>query len=288
MELVSPVLAVLAGLLFGLAVHIQRIAVRHLDSHLGAFISVLTMALLAWALSPLLMKWEWWGTRAALLFALCGLAFPAMAQGLSISSVARVGPSATAAIGALWPVFAVVPAVVYLGETLHLKTAVGISIMLFALLLSAVRGRRTTRTWPILALILPLGSAFVRGVVQPVAKIGYGQLPIPYFGMLVMASVSTVVVGLSLLLVKHKPVRGRTLNGYSWFVLNGVLAGAGILIMQFAINLGDIVVVAPLVATTPLWAFLFGVVIFDHEQLGIREAAVAALVVIGSILIIAK
>ena len=62
----------------------------------------------------------------------------------------------------------------------------------------------------------------------------------------------------------------------------------GILSIMYAVYLGGVTLAAPLVATSPIWALLFGYLIFKNETLGYRHIFVAGLVVIGSILIVIR
>lgn len=288
MDLTAALLAVSAAVSFGLAVFVQKKALSYTDDLTGTFISLGTNAALFWVLAPLFIEWHWWATGAALLFALCGLAFPAIGQELQIASVVHVGPSVTSAIGSFAPVFAVLPAVLFLGERLNLQATLGLAIMTAALLYSALEPKGIRRNWSTAALLLPLGAAFVRGIIQPLSKTGYEQVPSPFFATLVMATVSTVVIGLFVLAAPRRPAGRHAAKGRAWFVLNGVVIGLGILAMLAAIRLGDIILVAPLISTTPLWTLLLGVVFFRRERFGRRDALMATLVVLGAVLIVTR
>ena len=284
--MIAALFALLAGALFGLVSHVQKKGLAHLDDKTGTLVSVATMAAVFWVLAPLMIDWRWWLTEAALLFALCGLVFPAASQRLQILSVVKVGPNMTSAFGSFAPVFAVVPAVLVLGESLSLQVAMGLSIMIAALLISASGPKGPNRTWSAVALLLPLGASFVRGIIQPVAKAGMIEVPSPFFATMVMATVSTVVAGSSLAMRRRPQAGSHTRRGYGWFALNGACVGMGILSMQVALNLGDVIITAPLVSTSPLWTLLLGALIFRHEVLRPRHAIVAVMVMVGVTLIV--
>jgi drug/metabolite transporter (DMT)-like permease len=180
-EIVTILLALAAAIQFGLTVYVQNIGLRHTDAVTGAFLSVGSTAAMFWILSPLFIEWRWWFTEAALLFALCGLIFPALGQRLQIASLAQVGPALTAAVGSFTPVFAVLPAVFLLGETFDATLAAGLVLLMAGLLVLVLRPRSLQWNWPIWALLLPLGAACARGIVQPVAKLGLGLVPSPFF-----------------------------------------------------------------------------------------------------------
>ena len=77
-------------------------------------------------------------------------------------------------------------------------------------------------------------------------------------------------------------------DGIKWFSISGIVNALGILSIFYAVYLGGVTLAAPLVATSPVWALLFGYFIFKNEILSLRHIFVAALVVIGSILIVLR
>ena len=270
MDYVAPALALLSGAMFGFNVHIQHKGLAYTDALTGALVSVGAMAGLLWLLSPFVIEWHWWHSQAAFLFALCGLFFPAMGQRLSLISIAKIGPALTSAFGALTPFFAILPAVLFLGEIFRLQDAIGLAAIIAGMVLVAINRGDIRRTWPLWALLLSVGASASRGIAQPIAKIGMVAVASPFFATLVMASVSTIVLGLFVALRKKQPSKSVPARGLFWFALGGATNGAGILILNTAINQGDISVAAPLATTAPLWTLLFGALIFRTERLGIK------------------
>ena len=55
-----------------------------------------------------------------------------------------------------------------------------------------------------------------------------------------------------------------------------------------ALKVGDVALVSPFGSTTPIWALLYGALIFKRETLGRRHVAVAVLVVLGGSLLVAR
>lgn len=284
----APLLGLLAGALFGVLVHVQRRGLDGTDPLVGAFFSVAAMAGFFWLLAPAFVDVAWFGTRAALLFALGGLFFPAAAQALQVFSLGRAGPAITSAIGAFTPFFAVIPAVAVLGEPLGVQLALGMGLMTGGLVLSAIGSKGIPRSFPLWVLLLPLGAALARGLVQPVTKTGLDMVPSPFFATLVFGTVSTLVLAGVLLATgrAHRVVSAG--RGVRWFALGGVVNGCGILALNAAIGLGGVTLAAPLASMSPLWTLALGLLLFRHETLGARQVAMALLVVAGSVLIITR
>lgn len=287
-ELIPALLALLSAALFGLNVHIQRRGLDSVDAMTGAFVSVASMAVVFWLFAPFILHREWWFSTGAMIFAVTGLFFPALGQRLQTSSVLRVGPALTSALGAFTPLFAVVPAVLFLHEDFGWQAALGITLMMTALILSARGQKGVKRNWPLWVLIIPLGAAFVRGIVQPVTKLGLAELPSPFFAALLTSTVSAFVLALMLAAGRKQPRLEERKTGLFWLAASGVINGAGILSLNTAINLGDVLVAAPLASSAPIWALAYGAFWFRNEQLGLRHLVIALLVVSGAAMIILR
>jgi drug/metabolite transporter (DMT)-like permease len=103
---------------------------------------------------------------------------------------------------------------------------------------------------------------------------------------LVSSSVSLVVLGLMYAIKGHKlPVWNR---GYLWFGLCGVINGAGIVGLGYALEIGKVIIVSPLVATTPAFTLLMGHYIFRRETISWSSVAAIAMIFSGVVLILTR
>ncbi|KMW58479.1 hypothetical protein AIOL_003454 [Candidatus Rhodobacter oscarellae] len=286
--LLPAALALFAGACFGLTAHIQRAALVGADIRIGTFVSLASMAALSWVLAPFLVDPAWWSSRAVWIFALCGLMFPALSQTLQILGVAKVGPTLTSAMGSVAPFFAALPAVLFLGEAMSVQIALGMSVVVLGLMLSALSaGAPSSRDWSLLALLIPVGASAARGLTQPITKFGMLEVPSPFFATLVMVSVSSAVVSLRLI-GRRAPEARATPRGIALFAVNGIINGLGILALLLAINLSAVTIAAPLATTAPLWTLVFGALFFRTEVIRPRQWAFSLLVVLGVVLIVAR
>lgn len=285
--LIAASLALTAGALFGFNIHVHRKGLDGADALSGAFLSVASMAATFWIFAPFVIEWAWFGQVGALIFAVAGIFFPAVGQVCQIFSVNKVGPALTAALGSFTPVFATIPAILYLGESFGIQVALAMALMVGGLVLSAMPSRGISRSWPLWALALPLSAAAVRGFSQPVMKLGMVSVPSPFFAAFMTATVSSCV--LALILTVRNQGRFRVVanrQSMGWFVLSGVINGAGILALNYALTAGNVTVIAPLASTAPLWALLFGALVFKNEVLRPRNYLISALVVAGAVLLV--
>jgi drug/metabolite transporter (DMT)-like permease len=266
---------------FGLALVLTQIGLRHLSPLRGGSVSIPTTTLMFVALSPLTIDTENFRADSAILFALAGLLFPAAVTLLTFEANRRLGPNLAGALGNLTPLFAVLLAIPLLGEAPGLGQLAGIGIILAGVLVLLWDPHRMPGHVLGWAVALPLLAALIRGLVQPVVKLGLESWPNPFaatlIGYLVSASVvltfATLKEGRDVLRV---PARGRLV-----FSAVGLCNGLAMLSMYAALAGGPIAVVAPLVACYPLATLLFGRLLLGAGGLGWRSAAGVAVTVAG-------
>jgi DME family drug/metabolite transporter len=285
MNIIAALLALFAGAFFALTAFAQRRGLTDTDGLTGALYSIGTMAVCLWLVSPFFVDYGWFSDPIVWIFVITGILFPATSQAMQIFSVQRLGPTLTSALGGLAPVFAVIPAILILGEKLNLQAGLGLGLIVFAMIYSTIGTQKIPRNWPIWALALPLGASLARGITQPFTKLGMLEIPSPIFATMVQASVSLGVIFLASSLPENRKVRRSAAEGRKWFCITGLLITCGILSLNWAISLGDVLLVAPIASLVPLWALAFNILLFRVETVGLRHLGVAVLVVLGVSLI---
>lgn len=258
---------------------------RHLPPLRGACISVPTTALLMLAASPFVLRWNAFDARGAAIFALLGCLFPAAVTLLTFEASRRIGPALTGALGNVSPLFALVFAVIVLGEV------PGFSAVLAALVIVAgvvlLFTGRGGWVWPGAAVGLPLAAAVVRGLVQPVVKLGMGFWPDPFAATLLGYLVSAcVLLGVGAAR-GARPFAWPGARGVAWFVAVGVCNGAAVGSMYLALSMGPVAVVAPLIATYPVIVLGLTLPLLGRAALSWSIAAGVALTVAGVALLLA-
>ncbi len=288
MILPSVLFALSAAMVFGLNMHVQNKALDDTDQLTGAFLSVLAMAAAFWALSPLFVDFSWFRSQAVWLFAASGIVVPALGQVLQIASIRIVGPSISAAINGFLPVFAVLPAVLFLGEAFGAQATLGLAIMIGGVLYTTLFKGRIKRGWPLWALLIPLTAALVRGLSPVANKVGYAEVNSPFFATLIMSTVSTFVLALVLALRRTPARKPDSRKGTFWFAVSGLLNGFGILCVNLAVSYGDVSIVTPLMMASPVFALAFGAFVFKREVIGVNHVILVAAIVAGSVMIVMR
>ena len=109
-------------------------------------------------------------------------------------------------MGNVTPVFAVLGAVLFLGERLGPGQVAGLAMVVGGVALLALRGGAGGRQWPVWVLGLPLAAALVRGAIQPAIKTALALWHEPLAAAAIGYTLSTVVI---LLLVGRRALRER-------------------------------------------------------------------------------
>ena len=132
--------------------------------------------------------------RGLPIFIAIGLFFPASLTLADLCLQPRAGPVVTSTLGNLAPLFAVALAVVLLHEPLQPPQLLGLVIAVAGAVIITVTRPRDLGHWRSWALLLPLCSALVRGVVPPIVKLGLEVWPSPLWACLIGYIMSSLVV----------------------------------------------------------------------------------------------
>lgn len=288
MDLIIVALSLGTAALWGLVTQLQRRGLNYVDGRTGALIVVLSFAALFWLLSPFFVEWEWFKTRAAVIFAISGLIVPGLAQQFTMLSIEKIGPTVTSVVAAFVPVFAILPALLFLDETLDLQAGIGIALMVLGVIIAVQAKSRSYERFALILIWLAVAAAASRGLGQPISKLGLNALNEPFFGTLVMVSSSAVFISVTHMMRDQDTIRFQMTKDILWLVAGGALLGVGFLLLYVALSLGNVVLVAPFIATMPIWVILFDHFVFKHEKIGPWHVAATVIVTIGSAILLLR
>ncbi len=279
----AVVFALASAFLFALTNHFQSLGLEGSDARTGSLINIGTGAAFYWLLTPFYLESWYWLTWGTLLFALVGIIRPSLSSLLAIQSIHVLGPTLTSALTASAPIFGALFAVFLLGETLDFKTGIGIAAVMAGAVVASYRRQGIVRDWPLWAIALPVGAAFVRATGHAVTKLGLEDVPSASFAVLVSNSVSLAIAA-SAFRIEGRAVSG-TRKSFRWFIASGLTAAVSLHFLNSALQLGDLVAVVPIVSATPVFTMLLGLFVFRRERFSWRMVATIALVVPGVVLV---
>ena len=279
-------LALAAAVVIGLGLALTQMGVRHLPPLRGACVSIPTTALFFLLLAPLTIDFSAGDGGATELFLLAGLLFPAAVTLMNFGATRRIGPSMTGALGNLAPLCAVFIAFVLLGETPRPFQLAAIAVILFGVALlfgnPFARGAKAI-DW---AVSLPLAAALIRGLVQPVVKLGLAAWPNPFAATLFAYLASALVLVSAGVLYEGRRLYRFESRGWLWFPLVGICNGIGLLLIYAALARGPVAVVAPLAACYPVPTMIFSRYLVAREPLAPRMGFGIIVTVAGVVLLL--
>lgn len=252
---------------FGAGFMLTQFALRWMPPPLGAAFSIPTSTLLFWCLAPFSIHPTEVDLIAAGLFAVIGLLFPAAVALLNFESNRLMGPNIAGAVSGLAPLFAVLLAVMLLGEHLRFLQLSGIAAIAAGVVLMYSGQRRTFTARRLWLLVLPLGASAIRGFVQPVIKLGLERWHNPIAAVVIGYTVSSMVLILAALVAGRALEQRLDRRGALWFAAVGLCNGSAVLSMYAALGCGPVTLVSPLVATYPLVTLLLSFALSKRERI---------------------
>lgn len=281
-------LALCASFFFGLALVLTQFGLRHMRPAEGVLISIPLLTLLAWAVAFVHLDFSGWNREAAAIFLAVGLAYPALVTMLTYESNRVMGPGVAGALGNLAPLFAVTGAAILFADWPRPSQIAGIIAIVAGIALVSLRGGKATgRQWPWWTIALPLGASVIRGIAQPVTKIGLASWPSPFTAVLFGFTASTLVVAGVALARNNGLPRGFSRPGVLWFCCVGISNGLAVLTLYAALARGSVVLVAPLAATYPLVTLALSALLLRAERISALLVAAIAVTVFGVALLFA-
>lgn len=262
----AAILALGAAFCFALALILTQFGLRTVPSWRSPLYSIVSSNFAAWAGAAVFVDWQGFDWRAAAIFAAVGCVFPVVVSILAVRANERLGPAVAGAVGNVTPLFAVLGAVLFLGEHIALGQVAGLALVVGGVALMALRGGTGGRRWSVWVLAIPLAAALVRGAIQPAIKTGLAIWHEPLAAAAIGYAVSSLVI---LSLVGRRALRAGPPNpvGRLWFVAVGLSNGTATFLLYAALGLGSIAVVAPLVAVFPLVAVVMSYLFLRDERL---------------------
>ncbi|NIO10413.1 MAG: EamA family transporter [Deltaproteobacteria bacterium] len=206
-----------------------------------------------------------WSVAALPFFCAAGILAPGLFRYFLYSAIARVGIAIASVATNVYPLVAVVVSMIFLGEQLTPLTALGIALILGAIFLAAPRGenqRFDLKTLSNRGFLLALTGAIVRGASETLRKSGLIVLDSPIFGA---ATANASGFTFSLLLLAGSRSTRNSLQyekmSMIYFVVSSLFQVAAWILGFYALSYGDVVRVAPIVGTVPIFTVLLSTVL---------------------------
>jgi drug/metabolite transporter (DMT)-like permease len=282
-------LALMASFFYALALVLTQFGLKHMRPGEGVLISIPLLTALVWLVAVLRDDFREWDSGAAAIFLAVGLVYPAVVTMLTYEANRIMGPGVAGALGNLAPLFAVSGAALLFGDWPRPLQMLGVTAIVGGVALLSARGSEGSgRQWRWWAAALPLAASIIRGIAQPVTKIGLASWPSPFAALLFGFTASTVVVA-GVAIARHRGLpRGFSRRGVLWFCCVGLSNGLAVLTLYAALARGSVVLVSPLAATYPLVTLVLSALLLRSERITALLTAGIVITVVGVLLLFGR
>jgi DME family drug/metabolite transporter len=284
-EIPPQLIALAAALSYATSGISAKRGMRYSTPATVTLVSVLIHAIGLWTLLlltsgvPAVPPW------ALILFVITGTLQPVIRL-FTYAGIHHMGASRGTTVRGSHPLFSVTLAILLLGESANFWILFGTVLIVSGVTLISWQPAPAGGTFRWWHIGFPLGAALLAGVSHPIRRHALGLANEPLFFAAVVGLVSLLWMGSYMIspLCRQRPVWHR--QALVPFLLAGAFETLGILLVIVALSVGQVVIVSPIVATSPLW-ILLGTWLFLQgiERLTLRTILGALAVVSGTIAI---
>ncbi len=227
-----------------------------------------------------------WSVWALPYFLSAGILAPGLFRFLLYSAISRVGIAVATVATNVYPLVAVVVSMIFLGERLTPLKALGVAFILGAVFLAAPKGKNRRFDLDTLSnrgFMLAVTAALVRGASETLRKSGLFVLDSPIFGA-ATANGGGFLVSVFLLAGSSSTRSALTYEKRSmiYFLFSSLFQVAAWILGFYALSYGEVVRVAPIVGSVPLFTVLLSAVLLRGvEQITPRIIVASLLVGVG-------
>ncbi|MBB6646011.1 EamA family transporter [Halobellus ruber] len=215
-------------------------------------------------------------------FVVSGLCGTSLAWLLWFRGIDRVGASVSNVVFYSQPLFAVLLAALLLGERVTATVAVGVALIVGGITLLSLSGDRAVGSWNLSSLLFPLGAAVLAAGGTVLNRFGFSISAVTPLEAATVNLTSALPLMVGYALVRQRSVFTGVGRSDLYFVGSGLANAAALFTMFAALETGSVVLVAPIVGTSPLFTTLFAsMMIPDVERVTRRTVVSAALTVAG-------
>lgn len=282
----ADLLAIGCAFLYAVSYVFTRIALRHSSTREAVAVSLFTCVGLATVLLLVNHSVGHLFNSAAWLFLAAGIIGPFFGRFFVFEGIDRVGVAITTTFFEVKPLFAVIPAVLFLGEGLTVWTACGVVLMIAgtAAVSLETSGGQIEKRWSRINLIYPIAGGACYGVSHVLRKIGVTISP-DLAAALFIQNIGALFFTPLLFLHRRQSTapqvaRNRKKSWPLYILCGGLQIGAQWMLLA-ALERGSLVVVSPLSSLQTFFVYILAALFLRSYE------KVTWKIVFGGVLIIA-
>jgi uncharacterized membrane protein len=257
----------------------------------ATLISSLINAIFLWVVTILFVPFNILVSRGSIYLVVAGLLAPSLARLFLYTGIEKVGVSRASPIKETAQFVTAFAAILVLGE--HITAAIGIATVLtvfgVVLLSSSSDNGKTTPNqlqWKRKDLLFPFGAALLYGLSRVFRKLGMITITSSWGGATLIATISLLFFFILIPFIKKKQRLKINKRSFLFFASGGMLAGLGQVCVLAALKSGDVVVVSPLISTTPLFALSLTYVFLKKFERITLQVVLGAIIIVTAVIIL--
>lgn len=263
-----------------------RVGLQHSTPLMVTLISLIVQTTVVWSIVFATGGVPSMEPRALSVFVLIGATLPVVRL-LSYTGIARIGSARASSLRSTHPLFSAALAIIFLGEPAKQNIIFGTLLVVVGIFLTCWESRQPMPGARPLDALFPLSAALISGMIHPSARYAMTITNTPIMFAAIVGVVSLTCMS------GYLTVTGR-LRTLSWpprsalipFAVASLFETGGFLLFSAAVSLGPVVLIAPILATTPMWVLLGSIVLLrDLERVTLRIAIGTSAVVAGTIML---
>jgi uncharacterized membrane protein len=221
-----------------------------------------------------------WG--AILYFIIAGVFSAILGRTLNYISIDRLGVPISTSLSGTNPLFALILAVIFLGEDVSINTLLGSFFVVAGIALMSGWGASNSLNFR--DMVIPLSSAFFYACSSAIRKIGLNILPESILGAVVGALTSLIAYPILLRLIGRSGEFKFNKKAIPWLIGGGVATSTAWIGMFTATQMGSVSVVSAIIGANPLFGLILSAILLrDTERITKQVAAGSILIVIAVI-----
>jgi len=222
--------------------------------------------------------------RAIIYFIIAGVFSAILGRTLNYISIDRLGVPISTSLSGTNPLFALILAVIFLGEDVSINTLLGSFFVVAGIALMS--GWGASNSLNVRDMVIPLSSAFFYACSSAIRKIGLNILPESILGAVVGALTSLIAYPILLRLMGRSGEFKLNKKAIPWLIGGGIATSTAWIGMFTATQMGSVSVVSAIIGANPLFGLLLSAILLrDTERITKQVAAGSILIVIAVIVI---
>lgn len=203
---------------------------------------------------------------------------------LTFIGLQKIGTSRSQPLRNSYPLWSTALAILVMHERASLAVVSGTLLVVVGVVLISWKATPSYRWWHVL---YSLAAGFVAGVAFPLRRYGLTITNEPVFFSFIVAIVS--LLGSIPYILWNRSDQGLVWQpkGVMHFFWSGFFEALGALLTLVALTTGQVVIVSPIVATTPLFSLILSVIFFRGKEQVTGKTVLGTIAVVGGTIAIA-